>query len=65
MAINILVILVINNKPKRVFLGARRTILQERAQLGAKNIKRVEYLKHWKWSGITNNKLGVAQMFNY
>ena len=60
MAINILLILAISNKPERVFLGARRIILWERAQLGAKNIERVECSKHWKRSGITNNKLGVA-----
>ena len=41
-----------SDKPERVFLGARRTILWERAQLGAKNIERVECLKHWKRSGI-------------
>ena len=66
MAINILLILVISNKLERVFLGARYIILQERAQLGAKNIERVEYLKYWKWSSITNDKLRVAQLlFNY
>jgi len=60
MAINILLILAISDKLERVFLGARRTILWERAQLGAENIKRVECLKHWKRSGITNDELGVA-----
>ncbi|OCK89461.1 uncharacterized protein K441DRAFT_583984, partial [Cenococcum geophilum 1.58] len=46
MAINILLILAISDKPERVFLGARGTILWERAQLGAENIKRVECSKH-------------------
>ena len=49
-----------SDKPERVFLGAHYTISWERAQLGAKNIKRVECLKHWKQSGIINNELGVA-----
>jgi len=60
MAINILLILAINDEPERVFLGARRIILWERAQLGAENIKRVEFLKYWKRSGITNDELRVA-----
>jgi len=60
MAIDILLILAISNEPKRVFLGACRTILWERAQLGAENIERVECSKHWKRSGITNDELGVT-----
>jgi len=60
MAINILLIPAISDKPERVFLGARCIILWERAQLGAKNIERVECLKHWKRSGIINDELGVA-----
>ena len=46
MAIDILLILAISNKPERVFSGARRTISWERAQLLAKNIKRLECLKN-------------------
>jgi len=52
MAINILLILAISNKPERVFLGGRYTVLWERAQIGAENLKRVECLKHYKQSGI-------------
>jgi len=57
MAINILLILAISDKPERVFLGGRCTVLWERAQIGAENLKRVEYLKHWKRSGISDKKL--------
>jgi len=59
MAINILLILAISNKPERVFLGACRTVLWERAQMGAKTLKRVECLKHWKQSGILDKKLKI------
>ena len=34
-------------------------ILWERAQLGAKNIERVECLKYYKQSGIVKDKLGI------
>jgi hypothetical protein len=60
MAINILSIPAMSDEPERVFLGARRTISWERAQLGAENIERVECSKYWKRSGITNDELGVA-----
>jgi hypothetical protein len=46
MAIDILSVLVISDKPKRVFLEARRTISWKRAQLLAVNIERVECLKY-------------------
>ena len=59
MAIDILSILAISDKPERVFLGARRTVLQERAQMGAKNLERVEYLKYQKRSGILDEKLKI------
>jgi len=52
MAINILLILAISDKPERVFLGGRRIVSWERAQMGAENLKRVECLKHCKQSGI-------------
>jgi hypothetical protein len=45
MAIDILSISAISDKPERVFLGVRRTISWERAQLSTENIKRVECLK--------------------
>jgi hypothetical protein len=45
MVINRILILVISDEPERVFSGARRTILWERAQLSAENIKRAECLK--------------------
>ena len=60
MAINILLILAISDKPKRVFLGARRTVLWERVQMEAKNLKRVECLKHWKRSSISDERLKIV-----
>jgi hypothetical protein len=52
MAINILLILAISDKPERVFLGARRTVLWERGQIEPETLKITECLKHWKRSGI-------------
>jgi hypothetical protein len=46
MIIDILSIPTINNELERVFSGARRTTLWERAQLRVKNIEKVEYLKY-------------------
>jgi hypothetical protein len=43
---NILSIPAINDKPERVFSKTRRTISWERAQLGAENIEKMEYLKY-------------------
>jgi len=59
MAINILLILAMSDEPERVFLGGRRTVSWERAQIGAENLKRVECLKHWKRSGISDKKLEI------
>jgi len=47
MAINILLILVISDKPERVFLGVCYMISWERIQLRVKNIKKVECSKNW------------------
>jgi len=60
MAINILSILAISDEPERVFLGRRRTVSWERAQMGAENLKRVEYSKHWKRSGILDEILKIV-----
>ena len=46
MAIDILLIPAISDKPERVFSGTYCTILWERAQLEAKNIERVECSKY-------------------
>ena len=59
MAINILLIPAISDAPERAFSGGRRTISWERAQLGAKNIERVECLKHCKRSGIVKDGLEI------
>jgi hAT family C-terminal dimerisation region len=53
MAIDILSILAMSDEPERVFSGARRTISWDRAQLSAKNIERIECLKSWLRSGIS------------
>ena len=47
MAIDILLIPAISDKPKRVFSRARRTISWERTRLGVEIIEKVEYLKYW------------------
>ena len=52
MAIDILLILAISDKLKRVFLGARRTISWERGQIEPETLEMIECLKHWKRSGI-------------
>jgi hypothetical protein len=59
-AINILLILAISDKLERVFLGGRCIVLWERAQMGVENLKRVEYSKHWKQSGILDEILKVV-----
>jgi hypothetical protein len=46
MAINILLIPLISNKPERVFLGARRTVTWDRGQIKTETIKLKELLKH-------------------
>jgi hypothetical protein len=54
MAIDILSIPAMSDEPERVFSGARRTISWERAQLSAENIERMECLKSWQRSGISD-----------
>jgi hypothetical protein len=46
MAINILSILLISDKPERVFLKARRTITWDRGQIEAETIKLRKLFKH-------------------
>jgi len=53
MAINILSIPSILAEAKRVFLGARQTVLWDRMSLGSTNIKYTECLKSWLLSNIT------------
>ncbi|PMD57815.1 uncharacterized protein K444DRAFT_533258, partial [Hyaloscypha bicolor E] len=54
MAINILLIVLISNKPERVFSGARHIVSWDRGQLEAEIIKIRECLKHWKRTRILN-----------
>jgi hAT family C-terminal dimerisation region len=54
MAIDILSIPAMSDEPERVFSGARRTISWERASLTPEMAEKVECLKHWKRSKITN-----------
>jgi hypothetical protein len=49
-----------SDESKRVFLEVRRTISWERAQIGAENLERVECLKHWKRSGISDEVLEIV-----
>jgi hypothetical protein len=53
MAIDILSIPAMSDEPERVFSRTRRTVSWERAQIGAENLEKVEYLKHWKRSEIS------------
>jgi hypothetical protein len=46
MAINILLIPPISNKPERVFSGSHYTVAWDRAQIEAETIEIREYLKH-------------------
>ena len=54
MAIDILSIPAMSDEPERVFSGARRTISWDRAQLSAETIERVECLKSWYRSNISD-----------
>ena len=57
MAIDILSILAMSDKPEHVFSGARRTILWERGQLNPEIVEMTECLKHWKKSRILDKFL--------
>jgi hAT family C-terminal dimerisation region len=46
MAMDILLIPAMSDEPKRVFSGARCTVLWERAQMEPKTLEMVECLKH-------------------
>ena len=46
MAIDILLIPAMSDKPERVFSGARRTISWERMSLGVDTVEATECLKH-------------------
>jgi hypothetical protein len=59
MAIDILSIPAMSDEPERVFSGARRTISWERARLGAETIEKLECLKHWLQSGISQEHLEI------
>jgi hypothetical protein len=56
MAIDILSIPAMSDKPERVFSGARRTVSWDRAQMEAEILEIVECLKHWKQSRILNKE---------
>jgi len=53
----ILLILVISNKPERVFLGECRIILWERIQLRVEIVQKTAYMKSWYRSGISKEEL--------
>ena len=54
MAIDIYSIPAMSDESERVFSGARRTISWDRAQLSAETIERVECLKSWYRSNISD-----------
>jgi len=51
-AIDILSILSMSDKPERVIFKARRTISWDKGQIESETIEMRECLKHWKRSGI-------------
>jgi hypothetical protein len=57
MAINILSILIMSDELERIFLGIRRTISWERAQIEIENPKKIECLKYRKRNNISLNKI--------
>ena len=59
MAINILSIPAMSNEPERVFSRACRTVSWDRGQMEAETLKKVECLKYWKRSGISNKGLEI------
>ncbi len=59
MAIDILSIPAISDKPERVFSGARRTISWDRIQLGEANIETTQCLKSWLSSGLISKGEGL------
>jgi hypothetical protein len=52
MAIDILLIPPISDKPERVFSEARRTVSWDRGQTEAETIELIKCLRHWKRSGF-------------
>jgi hypothetical protein len=52
MAINILSIPPMSDKPERVFSGTRYMVSWDRGQMEAEIMEIREYLKHWKRTGI-------------
>jgi hypothetical protein len=57
MAIDILSIPPMSDKPERVFSGARRTVTWDRGQIEPETIEMRECLKHWKRSKILDTFL--------
>ena len=47
MAIEILLIPAMSDKPERVFLGGRRIVSWERMQIDPKTLEKIECLKNW------------------
>jgi hypothetical protein len=54
MAIDILSIPLMSDKPERVFSRARCTVSWDRGQMEPETMEQRECLKHWKKSGILN-----------
>ena len=57
MALDILSIPAMSDKPEQVFSGACCMVSWDRAQMEAETLKKIECLKHWKQNGILNKVL--------
>jgi hypothetical protein len=57
MAIDILSIPAMSNKPERVFSGARHTVSWDKGQMVPETIEWRKCLKYWKKSGILDTFL--------
>jgi hAT family C-terminal dimerisation region len=61
MTIDILSISAMSDESERIFSEARRTISWKRAQLEAEIIEKLECLKHWQLSGISQDPLEIVE----
>jgi hypothetical protein len=67
MAIDILSIPAMSDKPERCFSGARRTVSWDRGQIEPEPLEMIKCLKDWKSSGILKkvleNTLSIKQIY--
>jgi hypothetical protein len=60
MIIDILSIPIMSDKSERIFLGARRTISWEKAQMKTENLEKMECLNYWKRNDISDEILEIV-----